>query len=72
MDKNLIAALTIVLGAIVPASMIGRTMIEAMRALGRNPEAGPPISANLMLGLVLCEAIVIYALVVAMVIKFVE
>ena len=46
MDRNLIAALTIVLGAITPAAMIGRFSTEAMRSLGRNPESGPAISAN--------------------------
>jgi F-type H+-transporting ATPase subunit c len=72
MDVNLIAALTIVLGAITPAAMIGKFSTEAMRALGRNPEAGPPISANLILALALTEAIAIYALVVALAIKFVQ
>ena len=72
MDKNLIAALTIILGAMVPAAMIGRFSTEAMRSLGRNPESGPMISANLILCLALTEAIAIYALVVALSIKFVE
>ena len=71
MDKNLLAAVTIVLGAIVPAAMSGRFSTEAMRSLGRNPEAGPAISANLILCLALTEAIAIYALVVALAIKFV-
>jgi F-type H+-transporting ATPase subunit c len=72
MDRNLIAGLTIVLGAITPAAMIGRFSAEAMRSLGRNPEAGPSISANLILALALTEAIAIYSLVVALAIKFVE
>ena len=72
MDRNLIAALTIVLGAITPAAMIGRFSTEAMRSLGRNPEAGPPISSNLILALALTEAIAIYSLVIALAIKFVE
>ena len=71
MDTNLLAAVTIVLGAMVPAAMIGRFSTEAMRSLGRNPEAGPSISANLILCLALTEAIAIYALVVALAIKFV-
>lgn len=72
MDKNLLAALTIVFGAMLPAAMIGRFTTEAMRSLGRNPEAGPMISANLILALALTEAIAIYSLVVALSIKFVE
>jgi F-type H+-transporting ATPase subunit c len=71
MDRNLLAAVTIVLGAMVPAAMIGRFSTEAMRSLGRNPGAGPSISANLILCLVLTEALAIYALVVALAIKFV-
>jgi F0F1-type ATP synthase membrane subunit c/vacuolar-type H+-ATPase subunit K len=72
MDRNLLAGLTIVLGAMVPAAMIGRFSTEAMKSLGRNPQSGPMISANLMLCLVLTEAIAIYSLVVAFAIKFVE
>lgn len=72
MDRNLIAALTIVLGAMVPALMIGRFSTEAMRSLGRNPEAGPSISANLILALALTEVLAIYSLIVALAIKFVE
>lgn len=72
MDRNLLAAVTIVLGAMVPAATIGRFATEAMRSLGRNPEAGPSISANLILALALTEAIAIYALVVALAIKFVQ
>jgi F0F1-type ATP synthase membrane subunit c/vacuolar-type H+-ATPase subunit K len=52
--------------------MIGRFSTEAMRSLGRNPESGPMISANLILCLALTEAIAIYSLVVALAIKFVE
>ena len=72
MDVNLIAGLTIVLGAITPAAMIGKFSTEAMRSLGRNPESGPSISANLILALALTEAIAIYSLVVALAIKFVQ
>lgn len=72
MDTNLIAGLTIVLGAMVPAAMIGRFSSEAMKSLGRNPQSGPMISANLILCLALTEAIAIYSLVVALAIKFVE
>jgi len=73
MDKNLLAGITIVLGAMVPAATIGRFSTEAMRSLGRNnPESGPMISANLILALALTEAIAIYSLVVALAIKFVE
>ena len=70
-NPNFIAGFTIVLGAIVPAFTIGRFVSTAMEALGRNPGAGPAISTNLILAIAFTEAIAIYALVVALAVKFV-
>ena len=70
-SKDLIAGLTVALGGVVPAFSIGRFVAEAMQSLGRNPEAGPQISSTLIVGLAFTEAIAIYALVVALAIKFV-
>ncbi len=42
-----------------------------MAALGRNPEAERAISTNLIVALAFTEAIAIYALVVALAVKFV-
>ena len=70
-NPNFIAGFTIVLGAIVPAISIGRFVSTAMEALGRNPSAGPAISTNLILALAFTEAIAVYAMVVALTIKFV-
>ena len=70
-SRDLIAGLTVVLGAAVPALSIGRFVTAAMEALGRNPEAERAISANLIVSLAFAEAIAIYALVVALAIKFV-
>ena len=44
---------------------------KAMEALGRNPEAGDQIRQNMILAIAFAEAIAIYALVVAVIIKFV-
>ena len=44
---------------------------KAMEALGRNPEAGGQIQQNMILAIAFTEAIAIYALVVAIIIKFV-
>jgi F-type H+-transporting ATPase subunit c len=44
---------------------------KAMEALGRNPEAQPVITTNMILGIAFAEAIAIYALVVAVMIGFV-
>jgi F-type H+-transporting ATPase subunit c len=42
-----------------------------MEAIGRNPEASGQIQTNMVLAIVFTEAIAIYALVVALIIKFV-
>ena len=42
-----------------------------MEALGRNPEAAQQIQTNMILAIAFAEAIAIYALVVAVIIKFV-
>jgi F-type H+-transporting ATPase subunit c len=69
--RLLAAAVAIGLGAIGPGLGIGIMASKAMEALGRNPEAEPVVRANLILSLAFCEAIAIYALVVALIIKFV-
>ncbi len=42
-----------------------------MEAIGRNPEAESVIRTNMILGIVFAEAIAIYALVIALIVKFV-
>jgi F-type H+-transporting ATPase subunit c len=69
--KNIAAGLTIAIGGIMPAWAIGRLAQEAMRALGRNPESAGPVASNLIIAIAFAEAIAIYALVVALAVKFV-
>jgi F-type H+-transporting ATPase subunit c len=69
--KYIGAALAIGIGAIGPALGIGMLTGKAMEALGRNPEAQPVITTNMILGIAFAEAIAIYALVVAVMIGFV-
>ena len=69
--KNIGAGLAIGLGAIGPAIGIGILAAKAMESLGRNPEAGGQIQQNMILAIAFAEAIAIYALVVAIIIKFV-
>ncbi len=69
--RLLAAGLAIGLGAIGPGIGIGLLGGRAMEALGRNPEAAPVIQSNMILGIALAEAIAIYALVVALILKFV-
>ena len=49
----------------------GYIAAKAMEAIGRNPEAAGPIQTNMILAIAFAEAIAIYALVVAILIKFV-
>ncbi len=69
--KLLAPALAIGLGALGPGIGIGLLAGKAMEAIGRNPEAAGAIQTNMILGLAFCEAIGIYALVVALILKFV-
>jgi F-type H+-transporting ATPase subunit c len=69
--KYVAAGLAIAAGGAVPAFAIGMLTGKAMEALGRNPEAQPVITTNMILGIAFCEAIAIYALVVAVMIGFV-
>ena len=69
--SDLAAAIAIGLGSIGPALGIGMLAAKAMEALGRNPEAAQQIQTNMILAIAYAEAIAIYALVVAVIIKFV-
>lgn len=69
--KNVAPALTIVLGGMVPAFAIGWMGKAAMEAIGRNPEAASKIQTVLILVVAFAEAIAIYSLVVALIVKFV-
>jgi F-type H+-transporting ATPase subunit c len=70
-DKNLFVAATMVFGAIIPAFSIGWIASKAMDAIGRNPEAASKIQTPMVLAVAFTEAIAIYSLVVALIIKFV-
>jgi F-type H+-transporting ATPase subunit c len=69
--KDLAAGIAIAIGALGPGLGIGLLASRAMDALGRNPEAAGPIQTNMILAIAFTEAIAIYALVVAIIIKFV-
>lgn len=67
----LAAALAISIGGIGPAFAIGKLAAKAMEAIGRNPEAAGKIQVPMLIAIAFAEAIAIYALVVALIIKFV-
>jgi F-type H+-transporting ATPase subunit c len=69
--RQLGAALAIGLGAIGPGIGVGIIGGKAMEAMGRNPEAAGEIRTNMILAIAFAEAISIYALVVALIVKFV-
>lgn len=69
--KNLAIGIAMGVGAIGPAIGIGLIAGKAVEAIGRNPEAASKIQTNMILGMAFAEAVAIYALVVALIIKFV-
>jgi F-type H+-transporting ATPase subunit c len=69
--KMLAAAIAIGLGSFGPAIGIGLLASKAMEAIGRNPEAAGKIQSAMILTAAFTEAIAIYALVIALIIKFV-
>lgn len=69
--QYLAMAIAIGLGALGPGLGIGILAGKALEAIGRNPEATPKIQTVMILGIVFAEAIAIYALVIALIIRFV-
>jgi len=69
--KDIATALAIGIGAFGPAIGIGLIGKGALDAIGRNPEAANEIRTTLILSIAFAEAVAIYALVVALIIKFV-
>ncbi|MCR4263181.1 MAG: ATP synthase F0 subunit C [Candidatus Roizmanbacteria bacterium] len=69
--RLLATAIAIGAGAIGPGIGIGMLAGKAMEAIGRNPEAEGKIRVNMILAIAFAEAIAIYALVIALIIKFV-
>lgn len=69
--EDLPVALAIGLGALGPGIGIGLLVSKGLEAIGRNPEATSKIQTNMILGMAFVEAIAIYALVIALILKFV-
>jgi F-type H+-transporting ATPase subunit c len=76
MDLNSIRLLAtfgaIGMGTIVPALAIGWIGSKAVDAIGRNPEAASKVQTMAILAIAFAEAIAIYSLVIALIIKFVQ
>ena len=69
--SSIAAAIAIGVGAIAPAIAIGMIGSKGLEAIGRNPEAAAKVQSSMILAIAFAEAIAIYALVVALIIKFV-
>ena len=65
------SALVMAIGTIGPALGIGMLASKALESIGRNPEASSKIQTSMILAIAFTEAIAVYALVVALIIKFV-
>jgi F-type H+-transporting ATPase subunit c len=68
---NMAVAVTIAFGVFGPAKAIGSIGSAAMEAIGRNPDAAGKIQTGMILAIAFAEAVAIYALVVALILKFV-
>jgi F-type H+-transporting ATPase subunit c len=69
--RQLGAGLAIGLGAIGPGIGVGLIGAKAVEAMGRNPEAAGIVQTNMILTIAFAEAVAIYPLVIALLIKFV-
>ena len=68
--KLLGAAIAIAVGAIGPGLAIGLIGSKAVEALGRNPEAESSIRTTMILAAAFAESVAIFALVIALILKF--
>ena len=64
------AAATITVGIAAPAIAIGKIGVAGLESTGRNPEAASKIQTSMILAIAFAEALGIYALVIALIIKF--
>lgn len=62
--------LTVAVGIVSPAIAIGLIGVAALNGIARNPEAASKIQTNMILAIAFAESLGIYALVVALIIKF--
>ena len=68
--KEIAAAIAIAVGAVGPGLAVGWIGSKAAEAIGRNPESSAKVQTVMILAIAFAEAIAIYALVMALIIKF--
>lgn len=71
MNTDLAVAILMGVGAVGPAIAIGLIGSSGLEAIGRNPEAASKVQTSMILSIAFAEAIAIYLLVVALILKFV-
>ena len=64
-------AAVMAIGAMFPALAIGWIGSAAVKAISRNPEAASKVQTMAILAIAFAEAVAIYALVIALILKFV-
>lgn len=69
--KFLAMGIAIGFGAIGPGLGIGILGSKAVEAIGRNPDSAGKVQSLMILAIVFAEAVAIYALAVALIIKFI-
>jgi F-type H+-transporting ATPase subunit c len=69
--KELGAGLAIGLGTIGPGIGIGLIGAKALEAMGRNPEVTGTVQTNMILAIAFAESLGIFALVIALLLKFI-
>lgn len=65
------SAFAMAIGTIGPAIAIGIIGAAAMKGMARNPEASDKIQVSMIIAIAFAEAIAIYALVIALILKFI-
>jgi F-type H+-transporting ATPase subunit c len=66
----IVAGTTVMIGSIGPALGQSRSIVSAMDAIARQPDASDRISRTLFVGLAMIESLAIYCLVIALIVLF--
>jgi F-type H+-transporting ATPase subunit c len=70
--RIIVSGIAIAIGVLGPALAIGKIGSEAVKAIGRNPEAAPKIQTSMILSVAFVEALAIYVLAVVLIIRFLK
>jgi len=68
--KAVAMAIAAGIGVLGPGIGIGILVARALEAIGRNPEAAGKVQATMFIGIAFTEALAIFAIVIAFIIKF--